>query len=160
MICNPGPLPFAICVVLALSCGGSPAAPAQALQVTSVASFNTDGGAFPMETTLAIRDQATWQHLWAQLNSTRIPAPALPSIDFTTEMLVVAAMGPKPTGGYQIAINGATEQGGTVTVSVTATSPGSCMVAQVLTSPVAVSKLPLRSGEVTFSIVRQVKNCD
>jgi hypothetical protein len=147
------------CAAVGISCGGSPAAPAQTLAVTTVASFDLDGGAFAGETTLAIRDQPTWQNLWSQLNTGRVPLLPLPSIDFTTEMIVVAAMGVKPTAGYQVSIASATEQAGSVSVTVVETTPGLCAVAQGLTAPVVVAKLPLRRGPVTFSVTQQVRNC-
>jgi len=107
-----------------------------------------------------VRDQATWEALWKRLNANASPAPAVPAIDFTKDMLVVAGMGMKGHGGYKVAVSSATEEGGKVTVEVTETSPGArCMNAMMMTSPVVVAKLPRRPGDVTFTIARKVVDC-
>jgi len=156
---NITPMMFAVCVLVAVSCGASPTAPAQILPVTAIASFDEDGGTFAAEAMLAIRDLATWQNLWTQLNTGRLPQLPLPAVDFTTEMLVVAAMGVKPTTGFQISVAGANEQQGRVTVDILETIPGLCVTGQVLTAPVVVSKLPLRPSAVAFSVTRKVRDC-
>jgi PrcB C-terminal len=156
---NIAPMMFAVCVLVAVSCGASPTAPAQTLPVTAIASFDADGGTFAAETMLAIRDLPTWQNLWTQLNTGRVPQLPLPTVDFTTEMLAVVAMGVKPTTGFQVSVAGASEQQGRVTVDVLETSPGLCVTGQVLTAPVIVSKLPVRPGPVTFKVTRRIVDC-
>jgi hypothetical protein len=69
-------------------------------------------------------------------------------------------MGQKGHGGYTIAVTAAAEEAGKVTVEVTETSPGArCMNAMMMTSPVVVAKLPRRTGDVTFHVVRRVVDC-
>jgi hypothetical protein len=145
---------------IALSCGGSPAAPGQSLSVTTLANFSAADGVFGTETLQVIRDQAAWQSLWSRMNSNHFPAPALPAVDFSAEMVVVAAVGGKPSGGFSVSVDSASERSGTVIVEVTMTSPGpNCIVAGLMTSPVATAKLPTRTGAVNFNVTRRVTNC-
>ena len=130
------------------------------LTVTSVATLNAPDGLFDAAAQQVVRDQAAWQALWTRLHVNASPAPALPAVDFTRDMVVVAAMGMKSHGGYKIAITAAAEDAGKVTVEVTETSPGArCMNAMMMTSPVIVAKLPRRAGDVTFNVVRKVVDC-
>src|SRR5262245_13467754 len=130
------------------------------LQVTPVATLNAPDGVFDDAGQQVVRDQAAWAALWKRLNANASPAPAVPAVDFTKDMLVVAGMGMKGHGGYQVAVSSATEDAGKVTVEVTETSPGArCMNAMMMTSPVVVAKLPRRAGDVTFTVVRKVVDC-
>jgi Tfp pilus assembly protein PilV len=130
------------------------------LTVTSVATLNAPDGLFDAAAQQVVRDQAAWQALWTRLHVNASPAPALPAVDFTRDMVVVAAMGMKSHGGYKIAITAAAEDAGKVIVEVTETSPGArCMNAMMMTSPVVVAKVPRRAGEVSFNVVRKVVDC-
>ena len=130
------------------------------LTVTSVATLNAPDGVFDAAAQQVLREQAAWQALWTRLHANVSPAPALPAIDFTKDMVVIAAMGMKSHGGYKIAITAAADEAGKVTVEVTETSPGArCMNAMMMTSPVAVARLPRRGGDVTFNVVRKVVDC-
>jgi len=130
------------------------------LTITSVASPNAAPGVFTTELQQVIRDQSSWQSLWSRLTANASPPPSIPAVDFTQEMLVVAAMGTKGHGGYKIAVTAATEQAGAVSVEVTETSPGPhCMNAMIVTSPVAIAKLPKRDGNVTFTVVKKTVDC-
>jgi Tfp pilus assembly protein PilV len=130
------------------------------LTVTSVATLNAPDGLFDAAAQQVVRDQAAWQALWTRLHVNASPAPALPAVDFTRDMVVVAAMGMKSHGGYKIAITAAAEDAGKVTVEVTETSPGArCMNAMMMMSPVVVAKLPRRAGDVTFNVVRKIVDC-
>ena len=125
-----------------------------------LANFSAADEVFATETLQVVRDQATWQSLWAKMNSNHIPPPALPAVDFSAEMVVVVATGGKPSGGFSVSVDSAGERSGTVTVEATMTSPGpNCIRTGILTSPVAVAKLPMRAGTVHFNVTRRVTNC-
>lgn len=53
---------------------------------------------------LVVRDRDTWVQVWNRINSGPNSLP-LPEIDFTREILVVAAMGWRPSSGYRIVID-------------------------------------------------------
>ena len=53
---------------------------------------------------VVVRDRDTWEQVWAHINPVPNPPP-LPEVDFTREMLVVAAMGLRPSSGYRIIVD-------------------------------------------------------
>src|SRR6267378_5203198 len=73
---------------------------------------------FEQPATLVVRDQQTWQSAWGQLFVNYSQKPPLPAIDFSREMIVIAAAGTKSTGGYNIVLTGASETDGVVTIQV------------------------------------------
>ena len=74
---------------------------------------------FPSENSLrlVITNRDEFSDFWKRLTS-RVPpggwVPPLPEIDFSKEMIVVAAMGARPTSGYWTIIDGACEVQGQV----------------------------------------------
>jgi len=148
-------------VALLLAILGSQTPSPKPLAIAAVTTLNAPEEVFASSTQQVIRDQAAWQSLWSRLTANAMPAPALPAVDFSKDMLVVAAMGTKGHGGYRIAVTAATEQAGGVTVEVTETSPGAgCMNAMMITSPIAVARIPRRDGNVIFTVVRKTVDCD
>jgi hypothetical protein len=109
--------------------------------------------------TLVVRDQATWQATWSQLYMPFHPPPPIPDVDFSTEMVVVAAAGSQPTSGYDIVFTGASEAGGTVTVNALTTSPSRCVVLDVVTQPVDLARMPKLDEPVVFRITSGVHSC-
>ena len=88
-----------------------------------------------------IRDAATWQSVWNEIFSDVSPQPALPAVDFSTQMVLLAAQGDQATGGFGIFIDGAAlTLDGTLIVAVTSASPGpGCLNPQQVTQPVDVA---------------------
>ena len=110
---------------------------------------------------IVVRDASTWQSLWTQIYQGRSPVPPLPAIDFSSDMLVVAALGSRSSGGYMILIDGASGEGSNVIVAVRSISPGQgCGVTGALTQPVDIARLPRRDGDVRFLERAEVRKCD
>lgn len=83
-------------VVSALGCargGGTMVVPSLAPVTASTRLYSDDGPAFTDSVRLAVRDMATWQQVWAQATSTQAEPPPLPQVDFSQEMVLVAAAG-------------------------------------------------------------------
>jgi hypothetical protein len=98
-----------------------------------------------------IRSEAEWLAFWDEFTGTVVPKPAPPQIDFAQHMVIVAAMGERPTGGYLIDVESVTEGDGGLTVLVAETSPAQdCAVTQVLTAPITAVVVPRNEGTVTF----------
>jgi PrcB C-terminal len=145
-----------IFLVLLTACGAVP----QGLTVVHLTSLDAAYQVFASETMLAVRDQPSWQMLWSQMTADQIPAPQLPAVDFTKDVVLVAAAGTRPSGGYSISITDATGSAGAVTVNVTITSPGStCAVTAVVTSPVDIASVARQDGTVGFVVTRKTHNC-
>jgi hypothetical protein len=110
---------------------------------------------------LVVRDQATWQQTWNSIHALIFPVPALPAVDFTREMVVVAALGQRPTGGFSIFIDSATDTANGVSITVRSVSPGSnCGVTTALTQPVDVARVTRREAAVSFVETTATQRCD
>lgn len=145
-----------ILVVLLTACGAAP----QGLTVMHLTSLDAAYQVFASETMLVVRDQQSWQSLWSQMTANQFPAPQLPAVDFTKDMVLVAAAGTRPSGGYSISITDVAESSGSVMVNVTITSPGSnCVVTAVVTSPVYIATVARQDGTVGFVVTRKTHNC-
>lgn len=126
---------------------------------TEPSSYLTFGG-YDQPQTLVVHDRDTWIRIWAELNRRITPVPAMPEIDFASEMVVVAALGNQPSSGFDIVFTGATEADGVVTVEVESRSPGpTCVTLTVITSPLDLARIPRRNGAVVFHTTPKVVAC-
>ncbi len=126
--------------------------------VTHLTSLYAANDAFTGETMLVIRDQQSWESLWSRMTHNQSPPPALPAVDFSQDMVLVAT--PGGSTGRSVKITGATALDSELRVDVTITSPGShCYLPAVVETPVDVATTPMREGTVTFRITRKVRNC-
>ena len=110
---------------------------------------------------LVIRDASTWQAIWTQINRGSNPVSPLPTIDFSREMVVVAALGTHSTGGHSILVDGASvvDSNGTA-VAIRSVSPGpDCGVTEAFTEPVDIARMEMRVGPVTFVERSEVASC-
>lgn len=98
-----------------------------------------------------VRDSANWRALWQRINRIFIPAPALPPIDFSREMVVVAALGARPSAGYDIVIESVEQDSAGIEVALRRTGPApGCPVPAVMTQPLDVARIPASEQRVRF----------
>lgn len=110
---------------------------------------------------LVIRDAVALAQFWSTLTAGITPQPPVPLVDLDAEMVIVAAMGTRPSGGFSIHIDHVYEQDGRVTVVVREVSPAaSCIVTGALTAPVAAVRVPRRGGQVSFIERSATQRCD
>jgi hypothetical protein len=160
-------LKTAVLVLLgAFACGGREPGPPLgnlASGQLSIAPTPAYSGAceFP-ETRTLIKTEAEWQQTWSALYACVEPAPSLPTVDFTHEMLVVAGVGARSSGGHLVAITAASvDSTGVLRVRLTEYRPGrTCVTTQSFTWPVAVARVERSDAEVTFDSTVDVVNCD
>lgn len=79
---------------------------------------------------LVIKNRDEFSNFWKQFTAQVPPGswvPPLPEIDFSKEMVVVAAMGQRPSSGYWTIIDGACEANGQVEVFVSNVEDVSCV---------------------------------
>jgi len=112
-------------------------------------------------THLVIADQATWAAIWAQLYTGLQPKPPLPAIDFRTERVLLAALGARPTGGYDIHIDSIVRFESGSVAYVRSTVPGqACFTTQAFTSPVDLVRFsPPPLTPVAFEERAVVRDC-
>ena len=102
-----------------------------------------------------VRDASTWARLWAEIHEGGSPVPKPPAVDFAREMLVVVALGTRPSGGFSVAVQKVVVHGDTLDVSVIERCPAKdAMVTMALTQPVHVVRLPRIVGTPSFQVAR------
>ena len=100
---------------------------------------------------VVVRDSIRWRAVWARINRPFIPPPALPVIDFSREMVVVAGLGNRSSAGYDIVIESAEHDSAGIEVALRRIGPApDCPVAAVMTQPVDVARIPASEERVRF----------
>ena len=88
-------VPFLALSATGLSCGGDPAVgptPAPIVQYRIV--YQRDNGGLTSRRRAVIRDADEWRELWEQVHRPQRPnVPQLPSVDFDSELIVLASAG-------------------------------------------------------------------
>jgi hypothetical protein len=100
-----------------------------------------------------IRTDQAWSEAWQQIMAYRIPAPERPVIDFERDMVVLVALGERPTAGHSVEVVSIERDGAFLRVVARETKPSADMAqATVLTHPVHAVRVPRSDGpvEVTF----------
>jgi hypothetical protein len=109
---------------------------------------------------LVVRDSGAWRRLWQRVNQPFIPAPAAPAIDFQQEMIVVAALGTRPSAGHDIMIEGAEEDSAGIEIVVRRSEPApGCPVAAAVTQPVDMARMRVDRRVVRFRERQVVVPC-
>jgi hypothetical protein len=109
---------------------------------------------------LVVRDQATWATVWAELEGSATNSAPTPRIDFSKEIVLVATLGTKPTGGYTISLGPSYQTDQEVTAYVQKEVPGrKCGAAEMVTHPFSVASLTRTSLPVRFVETEEVKEC-
>ena len=107
-----------------------------------------------------ITDGESLALVWAQAHEGRGEVPAVPSVDFTTEMVIVAALGTRNSGGYPITIDSVVASGTALHVYVRKTSPGpTCGTTGALTEPASIVAVPRSTASVVFDEIDQRSDC-
>lgn len=107
-----------------------------------------------------IRDAEAWGDFWAEATSILAPAPDVPSVDFDQDMVIVAAMGQRATGGYAITVDEVMVSDIGLFAVVRETSPSArCIVTQALTAPVTAVRVTRSDTPVSFEEEEEELDC-
>jgi hypothetical protein len=94
-----------------------------------------------------VRTAAEWQALWKQHAGEGTP----PSVDFNQSTVVAVFLGSRPTTGFAVEIAAAKTEGTRTMVEyLERQPPRDAIVAEVLTSPFHIVRLPRTAGAVEF----------
>lgn len=163
--CRPvilGATTLALATGCATGRSASPAGPATPSQVVAIGSgdrlYYNDGSALTDSLRLVIRTQAEWADVWHRINANRSSPPAPPPVDFTKEMLLVAAAG-RMSPGDQVRIDsvGRGAKNRTITVSIRTTVE--CHPFPGDSYPLEVVRIPKSDGRVVFVEKRVKPDC-
>jgi hypothetical protein len=107
-----------------------------------------------------VRDAGAWSALWARITRGSGPDAGLPAVDFGREMVLVAAMGRRATGGYTVTIEAVDEAGGEWVARVAEQSPGPrCGTTQAVTAPADVVVVPRTDRPIRWAVRQVVHDC-
>jgi hypothetical protein len=121
----------------------------------------TETSGFEDSTRLVVRDTSAWRRAWARLNARYIAQPPLPAVDFTRENVLIAAMGARSSGGFEIHLDSAVRKPGAIEVVVRSVAPGEgCMVSAAFTQPVDVAKIPASPLPIRFRERNVTASCE
>jgi hypothetical protein len=154
----------ALAAVLLAACADptDPAVPETATRLASqeVLVIQTGWSGFEQPVRRVIADDAAWEAVWRTLHAHSTEVPARPAIDFGASVLLLAAMGTQPTGGYSVTITEVRAHQGTLYATVVERSPGpSCGTFQALTSPVHIVQVPRQGTVAQFTVQRETYHC-
>lgn len=97
-----------------------------------------------------VRDAAAWQALWSEHTANRLPAPALPKVDFAEHMIAFVSAGSKPTSGFGIVVRALVPSDGGWVLEVEESEPAPDRLhAMVVTQPYEFVRLPQSEAEIT-----------
>jgi hypothetical protein len=117
---------------------------------SSGASFSVFSG-FTDSARFVVRDSDTWRETWQTIHRPFIPPPPVPPIDFSREMVVVAALGTRPSEGYEVVFENVREDTSGIEVAVRVSEPDrGCPVAAAMTQPVDLARIPTSARPVRF----------
>jgi hypothetical protein len=112
----------------------------------------------PMRTVL--KDGSALADFWRTAYATRGEAPELPSVNFNSEMVVVAALGSRSSGGYTVHLDSARINSGVLEIIVRSVSPGpTCGTTGAITDPVAAAAMPRSQLPVRFIEQHETHSC-
>jgi hypothetical protein len=133
----------------------SPTSPGQAAPV-SIMRFGPSGRAltsfsgYSEPQRFVVRDSATWAMVWETIYQSVSPRPDMPPVDFTRNMVLVVALGTRPTTGWDILLDSAVLGSDGLVVYERLSSAASNTVLPVVTRPVDVGVIPRSTGPVQF----------
>ncbi|MBI5065915.1 protease complex subunit PrcB family protein [Candidatus Woesearchaeota archaeon] len=98
-----------------------------------------------------ISDNVTWNKVWTKTFANCSSIPAVPSVDFSTEMVLAVYMGAKSSGGYNITIEKIveTEERLEILVKEVNRKPG-MMTTMAITKPYHIVKTAKSNKELLF----------
>ena len=110
------------------------------------------------ERRLEIRSEAEWRGQWMRIRRDRNAVS--PPVDFTRDMILLAAMGNQPSGGYVLTIERVLDRPDGMIVFVNHTAPGPrCGAIAAITSPLDAVIVPATAKPVRWIVERRVENC-
>jgi hypothetical protein len=89
-----------------------------------------------------IADSASWAQAWAQAQSRGSVSAALPAVDFSRFVVIIAALGDQPSTGYGITVDSVARKRSEYLIFVRTSDPGDCIVGGLVTQPVDVVAVP------------------
>jgi hypothetical protein len=115
----------------------------------TVAQGTNSGIEDPVE--VVVRSQAEWDRLWKSHGG----AQSAPPVDFSKELVAGVFLGTRSSAGFSVEIAGYRRDGSALVIDYVERVPAAgAIVAQVLTSPYHIVRLPRFDGPVRFRRIK------
>ncbi len=109
---------------------------------------------------LKLATQAKWEEFWSRHQGNVLPAPGVPAVDFSQEMVIAVVDKQESSGGFGFEITGIEEVEGRLVVRVSKTIPGpDCIVTAVITQPFHVVRMAKSDLEPELLISEETYSC-
>ena len=96
------------------------------------------------------RDAAAWQALWSEHTANRLPAPALPKVDFAEHMVAFVSAGSKPSAGFGVVVRALVPSDAGWVLEVEESKPAPDRLhAMVVTQPYEFVRVKQYDGEIS-----------
>jgi hypothetical protein len=155
-------LALAACEGDPLSPGPSPEFPAGTVQLETSDLVSVQGhwSGYEDPVRTLITDEEAWTEAWDRIHAHLNPSPSAPSVDFGNSVIVLAAMGTRPTTGYAVTIEEVHRHEHRLLVMLTERSPGPrCLTGQALTAPVHAVQVTGMAGQAEFEVREGTVGC-
>ena len=107
-----------------------------------------------------IRDPVSWEAFWRRAVRMMHPSPAAPAVDWSKHMVVVVAVGLRPTGGHTVFVDAVEAGPRALRVEATSASPGrDCVTTDAMTAPLDAVLVRRVEGDVDFDVREVVLDC-
>ncbi len=170
-------LPISVTLFVLAACGGeeevspeptpspqsTPIAPMDGSSVTfeAVEMGQRSGVAGSGPQVLRVETEGEWMEFWSQHQASVIPAPELPPVDFSREMVVAVVDQDEPSGGYGFEISAIVVNEGRLDVLVTREAPGpDCVVTAEITRPFHIVRTAKSDLQPQIVISDETYRCD
>src|SRR5262249_35634458 len=160
---------LAVCAATtSIAASGSEAPRERPFELASPHLISPDYGGLAKPPYVTVRNREELRAVLPEPGEPKPREPAKPAADdrgaelyFQRNMLIVAAMGARPTAGYTVEISSMVEDEQQIVVTVIETSPGAnCVTAQVSTRPIAVVKTAPTKKPFKFDVRKVTRDCD
>lgn len=109
---------------------------------------------------IVVRNEGEWRSAWLRIWGGAPSTPPLPEIDFSRELLVVAARGDVSSSGFEVLVDRATVERERLVVRIRSISPGwTCGVYWVVTQPVDVARISRTVLPIEFEERSEQRTC-
>lgn len=107
--------------------------------------------AFRQPARTVIDNASDWRTMWSTYTADLGSPPPLPAVDFSRHEVILAALGERNSGGYDIRISRLAMSSDFLYVELTSTRPGPhCGTTAALTQPVDMVRIPRQHPPVMF----------
>jgi hypothetical protein len=123
-------------------------------------------GELNVERRFVVRSNAEWERQWAQIlpklydGTGRYIRSEPPPINFSREMILIAEMGLKGSGGFEVDIRRVRDRGTFLQAEVWQFSPDPrCHVVADNENPTDIVRVPASSKPIRWSVINRVRDC-